>query len=301
MNFTQEPQRLRFGVRSCDSKRIDTAQFCAALHLWLDDNGIAFDGMLYGPATIVQSEEEEEETAAEEEHDDDITEYAARDDQSISSTEPEHLIDEQTQSSAQNDDKAQSVPESVVTPVFTAVDRVLTLGWLRRTVTEQQQPSLITDLDPDDGDYDSERCRVLCSPAVEQQIWSSYVNPVMQRIHLLQCSAESDTKPLSFIDPVCIPVALERQRAQGDRTAPSFDPDVPHIVFYVMPHTAASAAEIADSLLSGADACTYVIRVPEGYDGKNSAVEAGLIATQWLLSTAPSAMTLDMFMLPDDW
>jgi hypothetical protein len=171
----------------------------------------------------------------------------------------------------------------------------------------------------------AERVQLQLPTAAVQFIETEYLTPMKQRMQALAATVRSADgvhdlqeiaymQSVTYISPVFIPRTVDATQTAGHSitsyTSTASKPNdcvtvderqYPHIVFYIVPYSTATAAEIADTVLYGSradDKLTFVLQLPEGTPLHPYAEEMSLLMTQWLSSIAKRK--LDMYLLPDD-
>jgi hypothetical protein len=158
--------------------------------------------------------------------------------------------------------------------------------------------------------------------AALKHIEQEYIAAAKLRIKILtnvvqqdDISHELETAPrverMVYLSPVFIPTQLHRGTehavtfgsfGKGPNKITADERRFPHIIFYIIPHTAASSEDIAADVLvgkRGEDKLTFVIKLPEGVPLHPGSQELGLLITEWLSGLA--GVKLDMFLIPDYW
>jgi hypothetical protein len=165
--------------------------------------------------------------------------------------------------------------------------------------------------------------------AALELIKTQYITPMQQRVVLLKRALKQQKympfeampaermRETAYLSPVFIPVddinddnrSTKHALTCGTYSERSVSTDTtvdesqyPHIVFYIVPYSTASAANIANDVLCGKradDQLTFVIRLPQGLALHPGAAEVSLHITKWLSELA--GFKLDMFLVPDNW
>jgi hypothetical protein len=163
--------------------------------------------------------------------------------------------------------------------------------------------------------------------AAVQFIAAEYIAPLKQRMQALAAIVRSADgmydlqqtacmQSVAYISPVFIPITIGAAHSSSGHAITSYtgkatklsdcmeadERQYPHIVFHIVPYSAATAAAIAETVLCGKradDRLTFVLQLPEGLPLHPCAKEMSLLVTAWLSSMAD--LKLDMYLLPDNW